>query len=250
MTRFQAAGTHLLISATLSAMVICLLLFGWYPLPFFWALGGPMLLALIVGIDVVMGPVMTMILFNPKKSRRALTIDLSLIAIVQISALCYGLYSGYIGRLAFVVFDGQQFQMAEAAEVAGNFLNAAKLPQYQKPRLIGYETAALAIPSDEKTQSDLAFYKAMGVGPHLMPNYYAPLAEAQAQLKQAAIPAQLLQQHAALYAQINMLLRERHLQWQQVAVLPVNVRVATYTAVVDTQSGTLLKVLRADPTTH
>jgi hypothetical protein len=249
MTRLKAAATHLIISLTLSALVICLLLFGWYPLPFFWVLGGLMLLVLIIGIDVVMGPVMTLILFNPKKSRRALMLDLSLIAIVQVSALGYGLYSGYLSRLAFVVFDGQSFQLVQAGDVAGNFLKAVKLPQYQALPLAGYRTAALAVPDNDKTKDDLVFYKALGVGPQAMPNYYVPLSAAQTQLQQAAIPAQQLrQQHAALYDKIDSLLRAQHLQWQQIAVLPFNVRTAIYTAVVNPQSGTLLTVLTDNPT--
>ncbi len=248
MTRLKAATTHLLISATLSTMVIGLLLFGWYPLPFFWALGGSMLLALIIGIDVVLGPVMTLILFNPKKSRRALAVDLSLIAIVQISALCYGLYSGYVSRLVFSVFDGKSFQLVQAADVAGNFLKETKLPQYQTLPLIGYRVAALAIPNDSKTNSDLAFFKALGVGPQAMPNYYVPLTQVRAALGQATISAEQLQQrHSALFGKIDALLRKQHLQWQQVAVLPFNVRTTTYTAVVDLESGALLKVLAGDP---
>jgi hypothetical protein len=73
MTRFKAASTHLSISIVLASIVIGLIIFGWYPLPLFWDIGGPMLIALIVGIDVVLGPAMTLILFNPKKSRRELT---------------------------------------------------------------------------------------------------------------------------------------------------------------------------------
>lgn len=248
MTRLKAATTHLLISVALSTLVICLLLFGWYPLPFFWALGGLMLLVLIIGIDVVLGPIMTLILFNPKKSRRALAVDLSLIAIVQISALCYGLYSGYVSRLVFSVFDGKSFQLVQAADIAGNFLKETKLPQYQTLPLIGYRAAALAVPNDGKTQSDLAFFKALGVGPQAMPNYYVTLAQARASLAQATIPAEQLQQrHAALFGKIDSLLRAQHLQWQQVAVLPFNVRTATYTAVVNLDSGALLTVLAGNP---
>lgn len=248
MTRFKAATTHLLISATLSALVICLLLFGWYPLPFFWALGGLMLLILIIGIDVVLGPVMTLILFNPKKSRRALALDLSLIAIVQLSALGYGLYSGYLSRLTFSVFDGKSFQLVQAGDVAGNFLKQAKLPEYQSLPLVGYRMAALDIPTDTKTQDDLAFFKALGVGPQAMPNYYVPLAAARASLLQASIPMSHLQQKSsALFTSIDAALREHKLQWQQVSVLPFNVRTATYTAVVNLESGTLLKIFTGDP---
>ena len=63
---------HFTISAILASCVIGLLMFGWYRLPYFWAVGGPMLLVLIIGIDVVLGPTMTLIVFNPAKSGRHL----------------------------------------------------------------------------------------------------------------------------------------------------------------------------------
>ncbi len=246
MTRLQAATTHLLISLTLSTIVICLLIFGWYPLPFFWALGGMMLLALIVGIDVVLGPLMTMILFNPKKSRRALTIDLTLIGIVQISALCYGLYSGYVSRLVFTVYDGQQFRLVQAGDVAPDFLKKATLPEYSRLAFASQSVAALSIPADERTQSDLAFFKAFGVGPQFMPQYYVPLSAAREQLLHSAISQEQLQgRHPQLANRIKTLLGAR--SWQDIAVIPFDVKTTTYTAIVDLQQGALLKVLNADP---
>jgi hypothetical protein len=248
MTRIKAATSHLLISATLSAIVICLLLLGWYPLPFFWALGGLMLLALIVGIDVVLGPLMTLILFNPKKSRRELALDLSLIAIVQLSALCYGLHSGYVSRLVFNVFDGKSFQLVQAADVVPDFLKKATLPPYQSLPQVGQRIAALHVPDEDAARSDLVFYGAFGVGPHFMPQYYVPLEQAGEQLAKAALSqTQLQQKNPALVAKLNALLKTHNLNWQDIAVVPFEVKTTTYTAVVGLHPVTLLNVLPDNP---
>jgi hypothetical protein len=248
MTRTRAAASHLLISATLSAVVICLLLFGWYPLPYFWALGGLMLLVLIVGIDVVLGPLMTLILFNPKKSGRALTLDLSLIAIVQVSALCYGLYSGYVSRLVFEVFDGKQFQLVQAADVLPDFLKKAPLREYQSLPLVGQRYAATNVPDDDKTKNDLSFYGAFGVGPQFMPQYYMPLEQHRELLAIASISQAALQKrNAPLVAEINGLLQSHQLGWQDIAVVPFDVKTQTYTAVVRLNPVEVLKVLPENP---
>lgn len=248
MNRFKAAFVHFLISASLAGLVICLLLFGWYPLPFFWAMGGLMLLMLIIGVDVVLGPLMTMILFNTKKSRRALAFDLSLVAIVQLSALGYGLYSGSVGRLAFEVFDGQKFQLAQAGEIAANFLHEAKFTEYQSIPWATQRVAALNIPGDDKTRSDLAFFGALGVGPHLMPQYYVPLSQQVAQVKNAALDRMQLQsKHPALVTDIDKLLASKGQAWQDIAVVPFNVRTAVYTAIVSLSNSTVLKVIAQDP---
>ncbi len=248
MTRNKAALTHLLISTTLASIVICLIVFGWYPQPFFWALGGPMLLALIIGIDVVLGPLLTLILFNPTKSRRALTVDMTLIAIVQISALGYGLYSGYVSRLVFGVFDGKVFQLAQAADIAPDFLLKAKSPELQHLPFVGHKMIAAIVPDTDKAQSDISFFKALGVGPQHLPEFYVTLTEARDQLRQAALSHEQLQsKHPALTATLDSLLQTKQLSWQRVAVIPFEVKTATYTAVVDLQSGSVLKVLTENP---
>lgn len=248
MTRIKAAFTHLLISAALSTVVICLLVFGWYPLPFFWALGGLVLLILIIGIDVVLGPMMTLILFNPKKSRRALTLDLTLIALVQIAALSYGVYSGYASRVVFNVFDGKTFHLVQAGDIPPDFLSKGTLPRYRTLPSFGQLYAAIDVPNDVAARSDMVFYGAFGVGPQFMPQYYITLEAGRSQLQSAAIDRTRLQaKHSELLRQIDALLRTRNLTWQQVATIPFEVKTATYTAVVDLKSATLLKVLTEAP---
>ncbi len=247
MTRFKAALTHLLISTTLAGIVICLILFGWYPLPFFWALGGPMLLGLLVGVDVVLGPLMTMILFNPGKSRRALATDLTLIGIIQISALVYGIHSGYIGRMAYGVFVGDSFYLVEASELAPALLQKAPAEFQQLPfasqRIIG-----TVVPDTDQARSDLTFFKTVGLGPQHMPEYYVPLDQNREQIRNAALARDALQKrHPTLVHDIQQLLDTHQLTWSDVAVLPFDVDTDTYTAVVNLQDMSMLKVLRQSP---
>ncbi|MGC3981814.1 MAG: hypothetical protein QM808_11170 [Steroidobacteraceae bacterium] len=248
MTRIKAALTHLLISALLAGIVICLIVFGWYPTPFFWALGGPMLLALIVGIDVVLGPLMTMILFNPKKSRRELTLDLTLIGIIQLSALGYGLYSGYVGRMVYGVFSEKAFHLVEASEIAPDFLKQAPYPEFQTLPFAGYLIIGTQIPDTDKARDDLAFFKQLGVGPQHLPQFHAPLAMNRQQIVEAAIPQTTLQQkHSALAEEIQQQLERHQLRWNDVAILPFETPAATYTAILNLQNMTMVKVLRATP---
>ena len=67
MTRWRAAGIHLLLSALLGVCVLALLFFVWYPGPLFRATGGEKLLLLIVGIDIVAGPLLTLCVYDAKK---------------------------------------------------------------------------------------------------------------------------------------------------------------------------------------
>lgn len=88
MTRGKAAAIHLGISALVAAAVIGLMLMLWYPPPYFEAMGGETLLMLIVGCDVIIGPLITLIIFKPHK--KGLKTDLTIIGCVQVAALAYG----------------------------------------------------------------------------------------------------------------------------------------------------------------
>jgi hypothetical protein len=82
MTRWKAAGTHLAISLALAALVGALLYLLWFPPPYFIAAGASTLILLLMGVDIGIGPLLTLLVFNPAKPRRLLRLDLSIIGIV------------------------------------------------------------------------------------------------------------------------------------------------------------------------
>ena len=248
MTRIKAASAHLFISTVLASVVIALIVFGWYPPPFFWALGGPMLLALLVGVDVVLGPLMTLILFNPKKSRRELTLDLSLIGMVQLSALCYGLYSGYVGRVVYGAFADGSFHVVEASEIAPDFLKQAPLLQFQSLPFVGNRMIGTRVPDTDKARDDVAFFKALGVGPQHLPQFHVELADNRDAILRAAISKERLQKvNPALLNKLDELLQDNSLSWNDIAIVPFDMHTATYTTVVILKQMQVLKVLRDNP---
>jgi hypothetical protein len=247
-TRIKAATVHFFVSAALSAIVICLLYFGWYPHPYFVPLGGLFLVVMIVGIDIVLGPLMTMILFNPTKSRKALMLDLSLIAIVQISALGYGLYSGYMSRIVFKVFDGKSFHLVQAGDVLPNFLKRTKRPEFHTLPSFSARYAMSKTPNDAQFERDMVFYRAFGLGPYAMPQYYVPLQEGREAFGAASINrTQLQAKHPALSSDIDALLSSKNVRWDDIAVVPFEVKTDTYTAVVRLDPTEVISVLSEDP---
>ena len=66
-------------------------MFGWwYPYPYRELSGGRELFALVVAVDVVLGPLITLVIFNPAKTRRHLVMDFTVIGLLQVAALAYG----------------------------------------------------------------------------------------------------------------------------------------------------------------
>lgn len=122
--RTHATAIHLAISfaiAGIAALVVFLL---WYPHTYWKISGGMKMFLALVSIDIVVGPVLTFIIFTPKKSRKALLFDFSIIGLLQISALAYGLWSLSMARPTYLVFENNQFTIVRAIDVPASNGNA------------------------------------------------------------------------------------------------------------------------------
>ncbi|MFZ3192919.1 MAG: hypothetical protein WA154_06910 [Moraxellaceae bacterium] len=102
--KFQATGIHLLFSLLLVLVGFALLLM-WYPAWLFWSDGGIQVLWLLVGVDLILGPALTFVVYNPKKSLRERVLDLSLIILIQLAAFGYGMYQAYDQRSLVIWYD-------------------------------------------------------------------------------------------------------------------------------------------------
>ncbi|NMM78975.1 hypothetical protein B2J88_44640 [Rhodococcus sp. SRB_17] len=112
-----AAGWHLLGSALIAALLAVPVFGLWYPYPYRELAGGLALFCLLAGVDVVCGPLLTLVLFNPQKPRTELLRDLALVAVIQLGALGYGLWTVTVARPVHVVFETDRFRLVTAAEI-------------------------------------------------------------------------------------------------------------------------------------
>jgi len=107
LNRYQAFGSHLLISLLIFAVILVCITQYWYPGILFDTGNGWKAVGLIVGIDLILGPLLTLLVFNPKKS--SLKFDLSVIAAVQIAALAYGTWTIYKTHPVAIAFVHTHF---------------------------------------------------------------------------------------------------------------------------------------------
>jgi hypothetical protein len=146
-----ASGTHFLISLAV-ALGCAALVFGlWYPFPYTQLAGGRELFLIMISVDVVCGPLLTLVVFNPRKPRAELWRDLGIVAVLQIAALGYGLYSVTQARPVFMAFEGNRFRVVVLPEVQVDTLDDAA-PEFRAlswsgPRLIGVRLAANTDPN-------------------------------------------------------------------------------------------------------
>ena len=108
-TRFIAAGLHFLASVLVISLALSVVYFIWYPEPFYiiHSVFDAVKIALIV--DLVLGPFLTLVIFNISKPRSELIRDISIIVLFQVAALSWGLHITYKMRPVFLVFQGATF---------------------------------------------------------------------------------------------------------------------------------------------
>lgn len=116
-SRLRAAVIHLGVSALIGVTVAALAMGLWYPWPYRDLSGGLFLVGLLVVVDVVLGPVLTLVVFKPEKGRKELWLDMLVVVCLQCLALSYGLWSLWTARPVQLVYEYGQFGVVRAAEV-------------------------------------------------------------------------------------------------------------------------------------
>lgn len=192
----SAALKHLLISLAVAAAVAWLVFALWYPAPFWQLAGGQELFLLIISIDVVCGPLLTLIVYNPRKPRAELVRDLGLVVLIQLAALGYGLSSLWQARPLYLAFEGDRFRVVSAPDVleGESALQPPRSLMQAGPALTG---VSLLQPGDPGHLQSLEM--AMnGIHPAFRPSRWVSYEQQRALVVQRARPAaQLAQQHGA-----------------------------------------------------
>nr|WP_314229351.1 hypothetical protein [uncultured Kingella sp.] len=140
-----ASAIHIGISLLIFAAIVVWMLINLYPSFYFNMSGGVQGLLLMFGVDVVLGPLITFLVFNPHKKRKEIISDLLIIAIIQFSALGYGFRTVYHERPRLtVVYDMGSSVVLNAREVAEDEV-LSKVDMSKLSRLEGVAIASMGM---------------------------------------------------------------------------------------------------------
>jgi hypothetical protein len=218
----------------------------WYPRPYFEAMGGAMLLRLIIGVDVVVGPVITLLIFDPRK--KSLKFDLAVIAALQVAALAYGSWVMFEARPVFNVFVDDRFYTVPANSIDNASLARAGAA-YRTLSLDGPRVVAARLPADQQDKVNVAIGAAMG-GPDLpdLPHLYFPYADAAGNAARAARPLVTLSQRGKVASDlVSAFVAEHGGAGRSLGYVPVKARNRDFAAVVDRTSGEIVGYLAIPP---
>ncbi len=242
MTRWRAAGIHLLISAGIAAAVLTFMLAVWYPPPLFEAMGGNNLALILIGVHLGLGPLLTLVVF--KAGKRGLKFDLAAIAAFQLAALLYGCYVIYLARPAFIVFVKDQFQVVTAVELAPERLAQARHAQFRKAPRTGPVFIAGEWPSGTAEQQELVDVALAGQDLQHFPKHYRPYSQGRDQILAKAEPiASVRAREPAAARVIDDWLARSGVREESVRYLRLRARHAWLAVLIDRETAQPVKML-------
>lgn len=189
---------HLLFSLGAVFLLVLLVTFVWFPGALVQISGGWSLLVLIFVVDVVCGPILTLLLLHPGKSRRALCVDIGLIVLVQVSAFGYGFYSLSQARPVALVYEVDRFRAVSFSDIY--ISDSELLPDwlewwsFTSPRILGVRNAKNAQEKMESLSMSLE-----GVEPGQRPSWWQ---DYETSLPQVKTRAKKLEQLLALNSRL------------------------------------------------
>jgi len=247
--RLKALILHLLASTAVLTLVLGTLNLGWYHWPGWYLTDVTHVVPVMIGVDVVVGPLLTFIIANLKKPRRELIRDFSIIVAIQLCALIYGSHSLWSGRPLYYAFSETVLQCVQAYDIdadeaeQGRRLNAALAPHwYSLPRWIW-----APLPADP-AEHDKIFHSAISGGDDVisMPKYFKPWAQGQtalrAQLKKVDDVAYFLPRDKKI---LKQRMQAAGLKTDELNAIPLTGRGPTLLAVFDLANLKLTAIIKA-----
>lgn len=241
----RAFLTHLAMSATIVGAVCGLIFFVWYPPPYFGIKGAWNVLRVLIGVDLIVGPLLTLILFRPGK--RGLALDMTMIAMIQLSALLYGTAVIFQERPYYAVFAVDRFEVlakrdVDAAAIAGT--------AFENKPLVGPVLAVASIPSDPAEFQRLLEETLFEGKPDIerRPDRWSAYTESKdAVLSRAQPLSALLEDRPGAAEEVARVSRALDMSPSEIFYLPAVGGDRALTLVIDPETALPLRVLDFDP---
>lgn len=183
-----AAAIHLAVSVLIALLAATLVFIVWYPYPYNEVSGGRDLFLLVIVVDVMLGPILTLTIFNRTKPKKELRRDIVVVVLIQLAALSYGMWTVFIARPVHLVFEIDRFRVVHAVDVATELLprtpaGVTALPLFSRS-LLAVRPFSSAAESIDATMAAL-----QGIDLASRPDLWQPYTAAAKRVRGAAKPA-------------------------------------------------------------
>lgn len=222
--RWRAAAIHLTLSAAVATLAAVLVFGLWYPGDYRLLAGGQSLFILVTLVDLVLGPLLTLVVFDVKKARRHLRRDLMVIGLLQLAGLAYGLHTVWVARPVVMVFEIDRFRVLSEGQI-----RVSELPQspaaYRTLSWRGPIVVGTRKPVSVADRNDALFSAVDGFDIGQRPIYWQPYDQSRADVRlRARSVALLFRAHEAQRAVLTARVRDFGLDPSTATFLPVIAR--------------------------
>lgn len=233
--------SHSLISLLISLLAVGLVFFIWYPSPLAKAVGVTHIFLMLLAIDVILGPFLGLLVY--KEGKKTLKFDLSVIILIQIAALCYGVYSIAQGRPVWLAYNVDRIELVRNNEIIQDHVDQAQTqfqhPSWLKPRYVG-----VAFAKDANQRGNDLFAEALGgISIAQKPERYVEIEQVKLKIQQHA-------QDLALLAQYNdkALVKRILVKYPQAnAFVPLKATAVDMTVLINKEKGQIVKIVDLRP---
>ena len=248
MTRWKASALHLSLSILTLGTIAGLLVWHWYPPGLFHMAKADKLLGLVAVVDVLIGPFLTLVVY--KTGKKTLKFDLTVIALIQIAALGYGLRALWESRPVYLVASTQYFDLVFANEIDPVDLRAAQ-PEYQRLPAFGARTVGIVVPTDPAAREKALDLALAGKDMQFVPANYRAYREVAPTLLANTPPIALQIERLApdARAKVKTAIHTSGLAQQDLALVPIYSSRGTAAALLDARDGHFMRPMDVEIST-
>jgi hypothetical protein len=244
--RFKASAIHLGLSLIVASLA-ALLVFGlWYPYPYRDTSGGRELFLIVITVDVILGPLITLAVFNRNKPRSELVRDLTVVGLIQLAALVYGLWTVFVARPVHLVFEYDRFRVVHAIEVPEELLAQAPNDVRKMP-LTGPTVLALRPFRDINDEGKATLMALQGLPLSANPDLWQAYPQARQRVLVAAKPlGELRKRFPQQVVLIDASVAQTGKNADELMYLPMVARKSFWTVLLDAQNAELQGFVELD----
>lgn len=150
--RLKPALVHLGASLSVAAAVAVTVFALWFPGAYRSFSGGTELFLLVVGVDLALGPLITLVIFDRRKPTKELRRDVVVVVALQLAALGYGLQTMSTARPVVLALEADRFRVVAASGVFVPELPSARA-DLRRLSLTGPRMVRSVVPDDPEQKA-------------------------------------------------------------------------------------------------
>ncbi len=229
---------HLTVSLFITLIAFSLVFFVWYPAPLAKAVGVTHIFLMMLAIDSIIGPMLGLLVY--KEDKKTLKFDLSVIILIQIVALYYGIYSIAQGRPVWLIYSFDRIELVRNNDIQQQ-LNVK--PEYQYPTWTGPKYAGVLISKDIKQKQSDMFNAVFGLTLAKQPDRYVDFQQVQQDIQRYALDLKQLNQFNNKQ-DLNDILNKYP---DADAFIPLKANAVDMTVLINKEKGEVVKIVDLRP---